>query len=242
MGCRREPRRTVSYPASIAGMDARGRSFLDTIKIRDISARGILVEGVRAVVKIGDTVVVRYGENKGRFRVMWIKRMNGSPNQKQVGLEHLLSTTIPWDVDVPLPTADTYRHPRARIRRQFSRFRCEIPVELRFFYSKAPQWGSTADVCEGGCFVKTSNILPIGSEIEIALWLDHVKVWVKGVIVTNLCGFGTGIRFSSMPLEVRLRLREFLQKKGQEIPDRRYEADEELILEDDLLAFGQARG
>lgn len=240
MGSRKEPRKTVNYPATIAGMDMQGRSFLDAVKIRDISARGILVEGVRAIMKPGDTVVVRYGENKGRFRVMWMKRQNGSVHLKQVGLEHLLSTTIPWAIDVPLPAHDAFRHPRKRVRREFPRFRCEIPVELRFFNSKAPQWGSTADVCEGGCFVKTSNILPVGSEIEVALWLDHVKVWIRGLIVTNLCGFGTGIHFSSMSLEVLLRLREFLQKKGQQIPDRRYDGEEDAIREQEL-ALGHAQ-
>jgi hypothetical protein len=227
MGSRRAPRKLINSAATVAGMDVQGRSFLDAVVLRNISDRGLHVDGLRSSVKLGDTVVVRSGENKGRFQIMWVRPSIKTPF-KEVGMEHLMKCTIPWSVELPEPAPDDYQQARGVVRRMHTRFRCEIPVEMRFPGVVAPQWGGTGDVSEGGCFVHSSNILPVGSPVEIALWLGELKMWAHGVVITNLCGFGTGVKFVGMPLEGRLRLREHLAAHGEEIADRRFDLEVEI--------------
>jgi PilZ domain len=242
MGSRRAPRKHIDSAATVAGMDVHGRSFLDSVVIRDISDRGLHVDGVRSSIKTGDIVVVRAGENKGRFQVMWV-RPSIHTRYKTVGLEHLMKCTIPWDIDLPPAGPDEFQQARGAARRKHSRYSCEIPVEMRFPGTIAPQWGGTGDVSEGGCFVKTSNILPVGSPVEIALWLGELKMWAHGVVVTNLCGFGTGIKFVGMPLEGMLRLREHIATHGEEIPDRRFDMEVEIENADvEQIAIGHYIG
>jgi hypothetical protein len=227
MGTRRAPRKPIESAATVAGMDNYGRSFLDTVVLRNISDRGLHLDGIRSSIKTGDTVIVRAGENKGRFQVMWV-RPSIRNSFKCAGLEHLMKCTIPWDVDLPAAGPDDFQQARGAARRQYTRYACELPVEMRFPGIVAPQWGGTGDVSEGGCFVKTSNILPVGSPVEIALWLGELKMWAHGVVITNLCGFGTGIKFVGMPAEGMIRLQEHLAAHGEEIPDRRFDLEVEI--------------
>jgi len=222
MGSRRAPRKLIQSAATVAGMDIHGRAFLDSVVIHNISDRGLQVEGIHSSIKSGDIVVVRAGVNKGRFQVMWV-RPSIHGRFKSAGFEHLMKCTIPWDIDLPAAGPDEFQQARGSARRKYTRYSCELPVEMRFPGVVAPQWGGTGDVSEGGCFVKTSNILPVGSPVEIALWLGELKMWAHGVVITNLCGFGTGIKFVGMPLEGLLRLREHISAHGDEIPDRRFD-------------------
>ena len=122
MGSRREPRKAISLPATVCGVDVMGQSFIETVKIGNISGRGALVESIRLAPPIepGSTVVVRCGENKSRFQVIWVAQLEGRP-RKQLGLQHLLPSTLFWDLRIPLPAPDNYARPRLQVRRPQAR-------------------------------------------------------------------------------------------------------------------------
>src|SRR5438445_657654 len=89
MGHRQEPRIQLNSQASLCGMDPhQGRSFLEPVMIRNISHRGLLVQVRRWVVKPGDIVVLRRGQNKGRFQVIWVGE-TADGQRKQLGLRRL---------------------------------------------------------------------------------------------------------------------------------------------------------
>lgn len=220
MGLRKEQRKLVTLPATLCGVDLQERSFIQPASIRNISGRGILLEAPHCRVKIGDSVVLRCGDNKGRFQVIWIANDPRSRG-KLVGLQHLLATALHWDLDLPAPGPDHFFRPRLRMRRRADRMALEFPVEVRFLGSNVPMWSTTTDITEEGCFVKMVNVVPLDTKVELALWLDQAKVWIQGVVVTNVAGFGTGVAFQAMPHEAKSRLAEMIAERGIEVPDRR---------------------
>jgi PilZ domain len=238
MGSRREPRKAISLPATVCGVDVMGRSFIETVKIGNISGRGALVESIRLALPIepGSTVVVRCGENKSRFQVIWVAQLEGRL-RKQLGLQHLLPSTLFWDLRIPLPAPDNYARPRLQVRRRHPRFSCELPAELRLEGSRSPLWASTGNVGEGGCFLQMLNVVPVGTRVDVALWLGDVKMWAQGIIVSVVRGFGMGIKFTAMSYEARLRLRRTTSEKGAQVEDRRLRLDEELARESAISSF-----
>lgn len=222
MGHRQEPRVELNYIATLCGVDAQGRSFLENGIIRNISGRGILLEVAQCAAKVGDTVVLRCGTNRGRFEVMWISSTeNGS---SQIGLEHVLPTSLFWGLKLPLPAPDPYYRARQGSRRHNCRFTTELSVEVRV-NAKVPIWSSTANVSEGGCFVFMLNSLPLFTRVDIALWLGPAKFWIEGIVVSSVNGAGIGIKFLAISNEARERLRDAVQGSA-EIQDRRLPSDE----------------
>ena len=228
MGHRQEPRIQLNSQASLCGMDPhQGRSFLEPVMIHNISHRGLLVQVRRCVVKPGDIVVLRRGQNKGRFQVIWVGE-TADGQRKQLGLRHVLSAPLFWGLDLPLPAPDNYRRPRLHARRRHRRYSRELAVELRGDNSRIPIWSSTSDISEAGCFVHMLNVLPISASLDIAVWVGEAKVWAQGIVVSNLSGSGTGIKFISICEEGRQRLRELIES-GPEVADRRTTAPDESL-------------
>jgi hypothetical protein len=101
-------------------------------------------------------------------------------------------------------------------RRKHPRIRCYVAVEVRLGGSDTPIWGNLSNVSAGGCFVETLEPIPRGMNLEIGLWVNNGKVWVKGIVLngvviqTNPC-FGVRIRFTDMDASERDTLRFFLK-------------------------------
>lgn len=227
MGHRREPRVQLIFPATLCGMDASGRPFLESATIHNISGRGVLLETDRRVAGPGDIVVLRYGQHKGRFRAMWAKDAPAARGSRLLGLRHLAPTTLFWGLDLPLPSADEYFRPRLQARRQYKRFSCELAVELRIAQSTAPRWSNTSNISEGGCFVNMLNVLPIGTAVDIGIWVGDFKIWASGIVVSNVQGFGIGIKFTALSQEGCYRLLESVEG-SLESADRRLAAEQTL--------------
>jgi hypothetical protein len=51
--------------------------------ITSLSANGVVVQGVRRRMRIGDSIDVRMGDHKGQFRLIWIGEM------AEMGLERI---------------------------------------------------------------------------------------------------------------------------------------------------------
>ena len=213
MGHRQEPRVELNWPATLCGVDARGRSFLQCVTIRNISGRGVLLDSSECPAKVGETVVLRCGKHHGRFLVMWLDR-----DRQLVGLQHVLASTLFWGLDLPAGP-DHYCRERSVTRRDGRRFTAELPVELRI-NAKVPLWSTTANVSEGGCFVRMLNGAPLFTRVDIAVWIDSSKFWAEGMVVSSINGEGIGIKFLSMSEEARLRLRDAIET-AEEVDDRR---------------------
>jgi hypothetical protein len=238
MGHRQEPRIPLNSQASLCGIASRqGRSFLEPVTIRNISGRGLLVQSTRCAVNPGDVVVLRCGQNKGRFQVIWVGETPDG-QQKQLGLQPVLPANLSWGFDLPLAGPDDYRRPRVQVRRRHRRLNLALSVELRAENSRIPIWSSTSDLSEAGCFVHMPYVLPISARLNIALWVGELKVWAEGIVVSNLSGSGTGIRFIAIPEEGRQRLRELIES-APEVTDRRVAPEESLGRDSEIETYSE---
>jgi hypothetical protein len=101
-------------------------------------------------------------------------------------------------------------------RRRFPRIRCYVAVEVRLGNSNTPVWGNLSNVGAGGCFVETLEPIPKGTNLEVGLWVNNGKVWVKGIVLngvviqTSPC-FGVRVKFTGMDAGERDTLLFFLK-------------------------------
>ena len=101
-------------------------------------------------------------------------------------------------------------------RRTFPRLRCFIAVELRSEGWDAPVWGNLANVSAGGCFIETMEPVRKSTKLEVGLWANNGKVWVKGIVINGVVTennptFGVRLRYTNMDANERDTLRFFLK-------------------------------
>ena len=83
MDRRRNARVWVQLPVNVCGVDAFGQAFSLPAMITSLSANGVVVQGVRRRMRVGDSVDLRMGDHKGQFRLIWIGDMS------EMGLERI---------------------------------------------------------------------------------------------------------------------------------------------------------
>lgn len=99
-------------------------------------------------------------------------------------------------------------------RRKHPRLRFELAVDVRSGHSLFS--ARTADISEGGVFIRTRSRIRIGSEIHLGLRLDHEHVSIIGVVSWVFSGDdgqvqGVGVAFRSMSPFARDTLRRFMR-------------------------------
>ena len=95
-------------------------------------------------------------------------------------------------------------------RRQYSRTKVAVAVELQSGKASTPLRVKTADLSIGGFYVEMMFTLEVGTKLKIGLWLNDVKVSAGGIVVTRDLQVGNGIEFIDMATEDRLRVKRFL--------------------------------
>jgi len=194
LGKRREPRKPVQLLVRIFGTDREGKIFSENVTATDVSQNGVRVIGVRARPNPDEVIGVTYGKNKVHFRVKWVGEP-GSPRAGELGLLNLTPEKPFWDFPVPSGIMDNFRP--SEDRRQSSRVKCSVSVELH----PAGQpviWGKASDLSMGGCFVEMPIPLAVNTKFDIALWLGETKVRFQGEVVSAAPGFGVGVRFTQL--------------------------------------------
>jgi hypothetical protein len=101
-------------------------------------------------------------------------------------------------------------------RREFTRMKCCVAVEIHIEGVKEPVWGNLSNVSRGGCLVETASSVPPNKALEIGLWLASGQIWVKGVVINGVAtritpSYGTRVKFSEAELSEKEHLREFLK-------------------------------
>jgi c-di-GMP-binding flagellar brake protein YcgR len=99
-------------------------------------------------------------------------------------------------------------------RRQYSRTKVAVAVELQSGKASTPLRVKTADLSIGGLYVEMMFTLEVGTKLKIVLWINDVKVSTGGVVVTRDLQVGNGIDFTDMAPEDRVRLEQFLAVAG----------------------------
>jgi hypothetical protein len=210
MGRRKQPRTEAQLNVKLWGTDASGKPFIDPAVTRNVSAEGVLLEGVKRTLKPGDAVGITYRDHKARFRVAWVG--TGNP-AGLVGLEKTSQGACIWDV--PLQSGpDLYVNKRNAERRQFTRIECQASIEIRTPSAAAPIRGRLVDLSLGGCYAEMQMPLKVGNTLELAIWLDESKLRTAGLVTSSHPGFGIGVKFIAMGRNERQQLEQYLSKQS----------------------------
>jgi hypothetical protein len=115
LGKRREPRLLAKLHVRISGIDASGRPILLMVPTLNVSRQGALLEGIQAMLKVGDAVAITYKTSKARFRVTWV---GDAERAGQIGVQMVETEKCIWDATVlPPMAADIYVTPPVKERK-----------------------------------------------------------------------------------------------------------------------------
>jgi hypothetical protein len=101
-------------------------------------------------------------------------------------------------------------------RRTYPRLRCFIAVELKCEGWDVPVWGNLANVSASGCFIQTMEPVRKSTKLEVWLWANNGKIWVKGIVIKGVVTennptFGVRLKYTNMDASDRDTLRFFLK-------------------------------
>lgn len=103
--------------------------------------------------------------------------------------------------------------------------RKRVPVSITAVFTVNGQSGTgiLMNLGEGGAFLHTDRVLPIGSHIELTFYLDNELILARGVVRWSSNGTkgnifcGSGIMFRSLPWDSTLRLLQFVNSRFAEV-------------------------
>jgi hypothetical protein len=212
MGNRREPRTSIAIPVRIFGTDRDGRMFSENVTTLDVSQTGVKLGGVKASLRVDETIGLAYGKNRVQFRVRWVG-IEGTASAGMLGLLNQMPGKPLWDFPIPHYQPDTFRNLSIE-RRRWPRVKHSISVEVRQV-GQAIIWARASDISQGGCFVEMAIPLAIGQEFDIALWLRETKLPLRGRVVNVAPGFGNGVCFLNSSPQMQEQLRHFIENITQ---------------------------
>lgn len=107
-------------------------------------------------------------------------------------------------------------------RRKYPRVKAAIPIEFKPEGAAVASRAETSDLSLSGCYVEMSFTLPVGTKLELVLWVGDQRLPTKGIVVTHHPQFGNGIEFLDISQEDQGKLGHFLkscEKPSEEKPE-----------------------
>jgi len=101
--------------------------------------------------------------------------------------------------------------PHDQERRKYPRVKASIPIEFKAQSAAVASHAETADLSLSGFYVEMSFTLPVGTELDLILWVEGERLPVNGIVVTHHPQFGNGIKFVEMSQETQAKLAHFLK-------------------------------
>jgi uncharacterized protein (TIGR02266 family) len=105
-------------------------------------------------------------------------------------------------------------------RRNHSRFQVDLELTLQ---SESTIWmGQASNVSDGGVFIATQELKPIGTEIEITLklpgnmlpvWAVGVVCWIRETSALADAPLGMGIQFRLIADDALRRIRDYVRER-----------------------------
>ena len=92
---RRGNRTTAVLPVKIKGKDKSGKAFEELVHTLDVTAVGARLGAIHHELTLQDEITVFYRQRKMQFRVVWIKKMQGT-SEFQIGLQALAQEKEVW--------------------------------------------------------------------------------------------------------------------------------------------------
>lgn len=107
---RREPRVESNLEVLIWGIDAQGLPFAQTALARNISGQGALLSGIRQVLRCGDPVVIQYGKERARFKVVGTHD-SGNGEKIRAAVQKVEGEECPWAEEPQISISDNSLNP-----------------------------------------------------------------------------------------------------------------------------------
>ena len=95
-------------------------------------------------------------------------------------------------------------------KRRSPRYKCEGSAEMREDGCDVRTWATFTDVSMHGCYVEAQATYPVGTNLQIKLQANSIRVEIKGNVRVDYPYLGMGIAFVEMTEEDRARLKELL--------------------------------
>ena len=86
---RRGVRTKAVLPVRVKGKDVSGAAFEDLAHTLDVTAQGARLGSIRHEMNVLDEITVFFRQRKMQFRVVWIKKMQGT-SEFQIGLQAVM--------------------------------------------------------------------------------------------------------------------------------------------------------
>ena len=95
MDQRRGNRTKAVLPVRIKGKDSAGNPFEELAHTLDVTTVGARLGSIRHELTLLDEITVFYRQRKMQFRVVWIKKMQGT-SEFQIGLQAVAQDKEAW--------------------------------------------------------------------------------------------------------------------------------------------------
>lgn len=257
-----EPLRELRVPMQLEvrvwGMDFTGKPFSQTARTIEVSAKGARLAGVMCLKQPGEMIGVQHGNQKARFRVVWIGQQ-GTPEQGQIGIASLEPDKCIWAEALqqapskgdfglgpqilagePAPALQTEAAGTpGKERRRYPRYQCSGGVQLSKEGTGLPVWVRLADIGLGGCYVETMSPLPLQTNVELVIYVDELKICGRGKVRTSHPTVGNGIAFTQMQPDDWLRLHQLIARLAAATPHQMHTATVQACAQPSLEALLQ---
>ena len=115
----------------------------------------------------------------------------------------------------PAQTPGVFRQdlptPEREERRKRSRYRYGAGVRVIEERSKVPNWCNIADISENGCYIEMVRPFPRGTQLEMELRTQDIRLKLRGTVRSSHPGTGMGLQFGFDSEEQQRQLREIVQ-------------------------------
>jgi len=216
MSLRTETRVIQETAVRVFGMSSQGQPISVPARTVDVSRHGARVCGVSGWDVPGETIGVRCGMEKARFRIVWVGS-DGSRLAGQIGLQCLEIGKYIWDsapsnvaapsVVAPFPPRSVGRFispaipPTSRFldsRRNEHRFTIQGGASVREVGRNVRQWATLQDLSLGGCYVETNEPLSPFTLVDVSIHVDNARIEARGTVTVKHPLVGMGIQFTEM--------------------------------------------
>lgn len=212
MARRREERLTLVLNVRVWGMDSDGKPFSQNAQTVDITRMGARVGPITCLKKPGEVIAMQYGEEKARYRVIWVGRM-GTPTGGMVGLhcvepeKFIFKSAWPKGRAIPQGAQTAPPVPGAAIgRRLHQRHVCSGGAQVVREGTRAARWATVRDISLTGVYLETTEPIEPQSRVEVTVTIEGIEFTSHAVVRTSKASVGMGLAFTEMTVDNRDKL------------------------------------
>lgn len=192
-------------------MDSEGKPFAQNAQTVDITRMGARIQPVHCIKRPGDVIAVQHGEEKARFRVVWVGRP-GTQTEGVLGLhcvepeKFIWKTAWPKDRPVPAIMTPTPMPGTAIGRRLHQRHTCSGGAQIKKEGTKVARWATVSDISLTGAYLDTTEPLDPQTRVELTIKVEDLEFKTNAIVRVAKPAVGMGVAFTEMSVEDRDKL------------------------------------